>query len=363
MSVFEIEDDGITLASANKQQSSYVIPRSIEKIKSGTARDYAFIIAKDISFKISFEPNCKLTSIGAYAFFQCRYLYNIDFTNAVNLRQIVNYAFASCTSLTTLEFPASLEELGYYGTFFGCSLLSKVTFPDESRLITLRGGTFSFTQLKTFRVPKNVKNIYGETFESTPIEEFTLQEGNNEYEVYNGSLYTKGLSSLVCHQKATQLNISKSTTTIANLAFAGYSYDVIIPTHVVNFGNWAFNGFNGNLLVISSPINTITTDMFELGKNVKQLMFFGKIGRFEQNGISGNGLEVISFAAKISNIRKDSFSIDFDKVCFAFNVEPIITALAPTRIKLCTFQILKTCQPPHLRFSLIPKIGIILFLS
>ena len=102
--------------------------------------------------------------------------------------------------------------------------------------------------------------------------------------------------------------------------------------------------------------------MFELYGNVKQLMFFGKIDAIDIKGISGSGLEIISFASKVSNVRNDSFSVDLKKVCFAFNVRPIKNALAPNHINICTLKMLKTCQPPRPIILIITKINFIILL-
>ena len=362
MSVFKTEDNDKTLVSVVKLQDSYVIPESIETIKAGNESIYAFYGARNTRFNLSFAPNCRLTYIGDYAFYKCRYLYNIDFRNAVNLKTIVNFAFANCRSLTKIEFPPSLEELGFYGTFGGCSSLINVTFPEESKLTIIESGTFRSSKLTTIKIPKNVNQIWGEAFASTPIIEFTLQEGNEALEVYNGSLYRKGLTDLISHQKATKFNISEKTTKIRNLAFSDFRFDVIIPTHVIEFERWAFLSFNGNLLIIMSSIEKISNRMFGLKANSKQLMFFGKIGEIEKEGISGDGLEVISFAARVSNIRNDSFLVDFNKVCFAFNIKPIQAALSPIHINVCTLQMLKTCQSQRILHLLIPRINILFLL-
>ena len=159
----------------------------------------------------------------------------IDFTSATKLVTINNFAFRFCSSLVSLIFPKSLKELGYYGTFEYCYQLSNVSFPDESSLEIIYGGTFSHTKLTTFRIPSKVKTIYGESFAGTPIREFTIQDGNTYYDVYNGSIYTKDFSQLICHQKATEFNIHSSTKIITNLAFSGYKFNITVPNTVTTF--------------------------------------------------------------------------------------------------------------------------------
>ena len=56
---------------------------------------------------------------------------------------IENSAFNGCTSLTTIEIPASVEEIRGYA-FKGCTSLKTVTFEKGSKLKTISNGAFAF---------------------------------------------------------------------------------------------------------------------------------------------------------------------------------------------------------------------------
>ena len=53
-------------------------------------------------------------------------------------------AFFGCTSLTSIEIPASVETIGSTA-FRGCTALTTVTFEKGSQLKTIRGGRDRFT--------------------------------------------------------------------------------------------------------------------------------------------------------------------------------------------------------------------------
>lgn len=67
-----------------------------------------------------------VTTIGKYAFYECKCLVSVDFSN--NLESIGSGAFKYCESLTEIDLPDSLKEIGK-GTFYGCKLLEKVNYP------------------------------------------------------------------------------------------------------------------------------------------------------------------------------------------------------------------------------------------
>ena len=170
--------DETVLKNVTSTQNEYVIPSTITKIADGTIDNYAFQLVKNTKFSISFEENSQLDTIGKYSCCYCVNLINIDFTNAVNLKYIEYYAFAFCKSLTSVSFPKNLKELRNFGTFYECRNLREVVFPSNSQLEIISDGTFSYTALSTIEIPEKCHTIFGSSFESSPIEYFTVHEGN-----------------------------------------------------------------------------------------------------------------------------------------------------------------------------------------
>ena len=104
----------------------------------------------DTSFEI---PN-SVTSIGSYAFSDCRSLTSITIPNSVT--SIGNYAFYYCTSLASVTIPNSVTRIGDYA-FSGCSSLTSTRIPSG----VTRIGSFAFEYCS------NLKTIYCEA-ESQP---------------------------------------------------------------------------------------------------------------------------------------------------------------------------------------------------
>ncbi len=91
---------------------------------------------------IAMEIPANVEVIGPSAFMNCSYLAAVTFEKGSHLNIIKGAypnsysefgAFANCTSLTSIEIPASVETIEA-SAFSGCSSLSKVTFENQSRL-------------------------------------------------------------------------------------------------------------------------------------------------------------------------------------------------------------------------------------
>ena len=331
------QSDSSILLYVNEYSSSYTIPSDVVIIANGTESNHAFSVCQDQKFTLSFAANSKLQRIGNYSFYKCSGLESIDFTNAQKLVIIYEYAFAYCTSLTSVSFPPSLKDLAYYGTFFGCSNLERVAFDKNGQLWRIDGGSFSSTGLMTVTLPPSVSTIAESAFTSTQIKEFIL-DGNTHFSVYNGSLYTAGFNTLLCHQKVTPFNISSETKSIGRQSMNGVKSDAIIPSHVTNFMGWAFLFFNGPSLTVYSSISTVGSRMFEVGSNVKEIRLLGKIDKIESGAFKGSNLRAIYFLYPVESVTLQSFSIDYNKVCFAWNVDSIYEMLLPTKIQICSVQ-------------------------
>ena len=362
MSEFVLSSDRKTLLNVARAQESYVIPSTVGSIRSGSIEDYAFYNAKDVIVSLLFASDSQITSIGDYSFYECQKLSHVDFSNAKKLEILCNFCFSNCHSITSIEFPSSLKELGYYGVFSGCSNLKYVTFPSDSQMTIINGGSFGYTAITHLWLPKSLSVINSEAFLHTPIVEFSIDEENDWYSVYNGSLFTKNFESLVCHQKGSPFNIPKSTTSIQDVAFSGFPYDIKLPSFVTSLSRWAFLGFNGKSLTLMSPIQTIKSRMFELGSKTKQLLFFDQVYSIEDDGISGQNLEMIYFLMPIKDLKDTSFDVNLKKVCFAWNVKAIQEAYFPQKIRVCPlYGIAPSCfQTVRLSKLLLPFVYILI---
>ena len=78
-----------------------------------------------------------VTSIGEFAFRSCTSLTSIEISDSVT--SIGNYAFSGCTSLTTIEIPDSVISIGEYA-FRSCTSLTSIEIPDS--VTTMESGVF-----------------------------------------------------------------------------------------------------------------------------------------------------------------------------------------------------------------------------
>ena len=171
--------------------SELTIPNSVTSIGN-----YAFYNCKGLS---SVKIGDGVTSIGDYAFCSCTSLSNITIGESVT--SIGKCAFYSCTSLTELEIPFSVKSIEYsafdsctgltsvkigdnvtdigYGAFVNCTSLTSVTIPDSvtsigfaafdgSEHLTIYGYTGTFAEqyandnefnFVSLGTPKTAQNI------------------------------------------------------------------------------------------------------------------------------------------------------------------------------------------------------------
>lgn len=121
--------------------------------------------------------------IGAYAFYNCRYLQTVYFEeggtadlvlgevyvytyrdyNNMNVRVIEHgHVFEGCDDLKLVSFPARLVEIGpysfYYAAYYSDEGL-QVTFGENSRLKTIGEYAFYGSNLVSITIPKSVQNL------------------------------------------------------------------------------------------------------------------------------------------------------------------------------------------------------------
>ncbi len=96
-----------------------------------------------------------ITSIGQYAFNNCRSLSSIAIPNSAT--SIGQYAFQTCYSLSSIAIPNGVTSIGQY-TFYNCRSLSSIAIPDS---VTSIGDTafFNCNGLSCITIPDGVTSI------------------------------------------------------------------------------------------------------------------------------------------------------------------------------------------------------------
>ena len=237
-----------------------------------------------------------VTSIGEYAFWDCRSLTSIEIPEGVtsigegafpgctglesikipeSITSIGNYAFCDCSSLTNITIPGSVTSIGE-AVFQNCPGLTSITIPESVTSI----GTHAFydcTSLTSITIPKSVVSIGRDAF-----------SGCNKLTVYleNGSTLTSkqlGVdeNKISSYQSWKEDNLTWALTADGTMIISGsgamkdYSYDspatrkkdkvkkVVIEDGVTSIGNSAFYG-----------CSSLTASQFQVASQASERMCF-----------------------------------------------------------------------------------------
>ncbi len=221
---------------------------------------------------IDLSANPMLSTIGRYAFTDCKLLNSVKLPQA--LTQLGYRAFSGCVSLPSIEIPANTKagyDGGYGEWIYGCTALKKVKIAEGATFIAdyaFRNCT-SFTEIE---IPDTVKTIGSETFANcTQLREIPTMNGVTTISDSAFSGCT-GLASINNLAKARDL------TTIGNSAFyncsALMSIDTL-PSRITSIGQNAFYGCSSLTDISSLPsrLETIGSSAFSNCKSLNNISF------------------------------------------------------------------------------------------
>ena len=214
--------------------ASVIIPNSVTSIGNGTFYDCTFLASVTI-------PN-SVTSIGDDAFRACRSLASVTIPDSVT--SIGERAFYDCTSLTSVTIPDSVTSIGERA-FYDCTSLTSVTIPDSVTSI----GSWAFdscSSLTSVTIPDSVTSIGEDAFCCCDsLTGIWVSEGNNNYSSdASGVLFDKNMTALIqCPGRFFgAYTIPDSVVSICSYAFYNCDYlaSVTIPDSVTSIDDGAF---------------------------------------------------------------------------------------------------------------------------
>ena len=147
------------------------------------------------------------------------------------ITSIRNYAFRSCTSLTSITIPEGVTSIGA-SAFSGCTLLTSITIPEGVTSI----GNYAFsgcTSLTSITIPEGVTSVGANAFlDCTLLTSITIPEGVTSI----GNYAFSGCRSL------TSITIPEGVTSIGEYVFWGCTSltSITIPEGVTSIGANAF---------------------------------------------------------------------------------------------------------------------------
>lgn len=230
---YQVNDDGVsvTLISGTANGiSKMIIPSSVEGLDS-----YFFV-----------------TEIGQFAF---RNSLIGDNCPMKGVKQLVisegivsagQNAFDKSPDLEVVSLPASLEIIPY-SMFYDCPNLKGVQISDGSSIKEIESFAFAgCSSLESFMIPSDVSKIgEGPWRGCTALQSLTLQEGNYNFVIEDGVLYTGWQGDLIQYPAGKTdkcYPILYGTKSICNSAFYGNPYieSVSIPASVESISHIAF---------------------------------------------------------------------------------------------------------------------------
>ena len=249
-----------------------------------------------------------VTSIGAYAFYECSSLTSITipdgvtsigisaFRNCSSLTSITipdsvtsigNSAFYYCKSLTNITIPDSVTSIGNFA-FYNCRGLTSITIPDS--VTSIGKSAFSLcSSLTSITIPDSVTSIGESAFDSCrSLISITIPDSVTSIEKY--AFY--GCSSL------TSITIPDSVTSIGKYAFYNCSglTSITIPDSVTSIGNYTFNGCSSlTSITIPDGVNSIGYDVFKNCTNLKTISLSCKSSLKKDD--FGNQADLVSYTS------------------------------------------------------------------
>ena len=208
--------------------------------------NYAFSDCKDLE-EVLFEEGSKLVTIGESAFRECRSLESIEIPNSVTY--IGDYAFCYCTSLESITIPNGVTAIGSCA-FASCSSLTNIEIPNNVTSLE-RYAFYNCPSLEEVYYDGTIEdwcNIQFKNSSSNPMDcakHFYMKDSNNEY------------------YEVTEL---------------------VIPDTVSRIGDFNFYGFdNLTKIELSDSVKEIGTSAFAYCKSLKSftLYFFNTIWDFD----------------------------------------------------------------------------------
>ncbi len=175
---------------------------------------------------------------------------------------IVDYAFQSCSGLTSVTLPASLASIG--AGFDWCYSLTNFTVNGASASYASAGGVlFDHAKTSLIEYPSGLAG---------------------SYDIPNG-VTSLGVSAFAGCCSLTAVTIPSTVHNIGDSTFE-YCYDltnVVIPHGVTNIGNWAFaDCYRLTNVTIPATVISLGCAVFDYCSNLKQACFLG-------NAPSANG--------------------------------------------------------------------------
>ena len=218
-----------------------------------------------------------------------------------SVTSIGDYAFSSCSGLTSVTIPNSVTSIGYRA-FYGCSGLTSVTIPNSVTSIGVRAFE-GCSGLTSVTIGNSVTSIGSSAFSGcSGLTSVTI--GNSVTSIGYGAFQScSGLTSVT---------IPNSVTTIGDSAFSGCSglTSVTIPNSVTSIGGGAFFGCSGlTSVTIGNSVTSIGIAAFRGCSGLTSVIIPNSVTSIGERAFCDcAGLTFVSIPNSVTSIGKYAFA-------------------------------------------------------
>ncbi len=283
------------------KSGAYTIPSSVTSLA-----DYAF---ESCSGLTSVAIPTGVTSIGSYAFESCSRLTSVAIPAGVT--SIADYAFESCSGLTSVTIPAGATSIGTYA-FNNCTKLTSVAISAGVTSI----GTYAFqgcSGLTSVTIPSSVTNIGSGAFSGcTGLTSISVDVANANYSSPGGVLFDKLQTTLIEYPggKSGAYTIPSSVTGIGTSAFEGCSgvTSVTIPAGVTSIGSQAFDYcYSLTSVTIPAGVTNIADYTFFGCRGLTSMSIPSSVTNIGNGAFRDSGLTSVTIPSSVTSIGDHAF--------------------------------------------------------
>ena len=340
---YKLEADGtLTISGVGEMSGKYTAPwysshSDIEKvvIEEGVTSigDYAFYDCKSLT--CAEIPN-SVTSIGNFAFTWCKSLTSIEIPNSVT--SIGNSTFSGCYNLTSVEISNSITSIGD-AAFHLCDRLTNIEIPNG--VTSIGDAAFSSCHsLASIEIPNSVTSIgdgafsgcskltkivvsgdnpnysndeYGVLFNKEKTELISCPSGlaGTSYIIPN-SVTSIGYEAFFYCSNLTSIEIPDSVTSIGDRTFYLCSKlkSIVIPSSIPSIGDYVFWECSDlTSITVSDSITSIGDYAFSGCRNLTNIDIPSSVTSIGNSAFSGcRNLTSIKIPSSVTSIGGEAFS-------------------------------------------------------